>query len=138
MAQPGNSNGYDPQTVKGLISRIEECEAEILREHMTYMGKVKELREDIGEILEEGKSKGIPRKALKLVIKTRKKQAELEAIREDLEGDEQDSYDLLRHALGDLADTELGQQAMARQAEKQKEASDALDKIGRGSGASKH
>jgi len=134
-AQPGKSNGYDAKVVKGFVSRIEELNAEKQREHMAYMGKCKELNEDIGEILDEAKGKGIPRKALRLVVKTRKLQAKVEAIREDLEGDQQDDYDLLRHCLGDLADTELGEAALARRASKKAEASDALDKIGRGKDA---
>jgi len=136
MTTPGNSgNGYPPEIVKGFIGRIEECEAEIMREHMAYMGKVKELREDIGEILEEAKTKGIPRKALRLVVKTRKKQAELERIREDLEGDEQDQYDLIQHALGDLADTAIGRDALSRAAAKKKKTGEAVDEL---AGGAKH
>jgi uncharacterized protein (UPF0335 family) len=115
--------------VKSYVARIEECKGEIERKHMAYMGEIKEIRSDIADIFTEAKDNGLPRKALKLVIKTREKQAELEAIREDLEGDELDQYDLLRHALGDLADTDIGQAALERQAEKQANASGAVDDL---------
>ena len=43
------------------------------------------------------------------------------------EGDEKEQYDLLRHALGDLVDSELGKAALARLARKKKTENAAID-----------
>jgi uncharacterized protein (UPF0335 family) len=124
-------NGYDPKKVKDYVTRHEALDADILKEHMAYMSRVGEIKEDQNEILETAKADGIPRKAIKAVLKVRKKERELENIRDDLEGDEQDDFDLLRHALGDLPD-EIAKAAQARRQSGQEETSAALDTIGRG------
>ena len=135
-AQPGTSNGYDPKVVKGYVGRIEELDQEIVREHMAYMGRVKEIKEDQKEIYDEAKAKGIPKKALRLNVKRRELEKKIDGIREDLEGDEQDDYDLLAHALGDLADTELGKSALARRAERAKTET-AVDDLAKGAGTTR-
>jgi uncharacterized protein (UPF0335 family) len=132
--KPGTSNGYDPAVVKGFVGRIEECNQEKMREHMAYMGKCKEINEDISDILDEAKAKGIPKRALRLNVKRRQLESKIDDIREDLEDDEQDDYDLLMHALGDLADTDLGKSALARRAERAKTET-AVDDLAKGAGA---
>lgn len=134
--KPGTSNGYDPAVVKGFVGRIEECNQEKMREHMAYMGKCKEINEDISDILDEAKAKGIPKRALRLNIKRRHLESKIDDIREDLEGDEQDDYDLLMHTLGDLADSELGKAALARASQRSKTEA-AVDGLAAGAGASR-
>lgn len=129
------SNQLDAKVVKSLVERIENLNEKIVAEHMAYMGRIGEIKEDIGEVYDEGKNKGIPKRALKLNVKRRELEAKVEALREDLEDqDDIDQYDLVRHALGDLADTEIGQAAL-RRAETQKKTDGNIDKLGNGPGA---
>ena len=110
----GKSSSFDPTKAKDFVDRIENLNADILSEQGTYMAKVKSIKEDIGVIFDEAKTAGIPKKALRAVIKTRELQGKLEATRDDLEPEDQDSYDAVRHAIGDLAETPLGKAALAR------------------------
>lgn len=109
--RPGG-NGFDPAVVSGFVQRIESLGDDLLTERSEYMTRCKSIRGDIKLVLDEAKDAGIPRKELKLAVKTRELQRKVDAIREDLEGDEQDNYDMIRHALGDLADTPLGAAAL--------------------------
>ena len=132
MADDGvPSNGYPKGKVKDYVSRWENVQEDIQTAHMAYMTKVGRLKEDQSDILEEAKSNGIPRRALKKVLKTRELQRKVEAIREDLEGDEVDQYDLLRHALGDLDDDTVKEAALAR-AKKRAEEQAPVDELGKG------
>jgi uncharacterized protein (UPF0335 family) len=132
MADDGvPSNGYPKGKVKDYVSRWENVQEDIQTAHMAYMTKVGRLKEDQADILEEAKSNGIPRRALKKVLKTRELQRKVEAIREDLEGDEVDQYDLLRHALGDLDDDTVKEAALAR-AKKRAEEQAPVDELGKG------
>lgn len=124
------SNGYPKAKVKDYVARIENVQDQITDAHMKYMTKVGKLKEDQNDILDEAKSNGIPKKALRKVIKTRELEAKVEAIREDLEGDEQDQYDLLRFALGDLDDDNIKDAALAR-AKKKREAEADVDQLGK-------
>lgn len=105
--KPGH-NGMDTASLVNSVARIENLYDELDTEHSAYMLRCQRIRGDMKQVYDEAKDAGIPKKALKSVIKTRQLQAKLEAIREDLEADVQDDYDTIRHALGDLADTPLG------------------------------
>src|ERR1039458_1665499 len=100
----GRQNGYDSAKVKKHVGNFEALDADILKEHMAYMSRVGEIKKDQQEVLEAAKADGIPTKALRRVLKTHKLEAQIEKNRDYLESDEQDDYDLLRHALGELPD----------------------------------
>lgn len=101
-------NGIDRDKVRNFVSEIEELAGQKMRKHMAYMAECAALNGDINAIYDAAKGEGVPKKALRKVIKTRELERKVEAIRDDLEGDDQESYDQIRHALGDLADTPLG------------------------------
>ena len=114
MTAAQHGNGFDPKRTKECVDRIESLAEKKQSLHMTYMQECAVINEDIGDIYEEAKSAwGIPKKALKTVIKVRATERKLEAMRDDLETDDQESFDQIRHALGDLADTPLGGAALA-------------------------
>lgn len=102
MAPAKHGNGFDPKTVQEIVEEIEEAFDRIESERGKYMAKCKSIREDIDLVKERAKALGIPKKELNAVLKTRAMQRKLEAIREALEEDNQELYDQLRHALGDL------------------------------------
>jgi uncharacterized protein (UPF0335 family) len=106
------TNGFEPEKIKNFVATIEEIHEQLESEKGQYMKRCQSIRDDIKLVYDEAKDAGVPKKELKAVIKTRAKQRELDALREDLEADERDTYDMIRHALGDLADLPLGVAAM--------------------------
>jgi uncharacterized protein (UPF0335 family) len=106
------TNGFEPEKIQNFVATIEESHEQLQSEKGQYMKRCQSIRDDIKLVYDEAKDAGVPKKELKAVIKTRAKQRELDALREDLEVDERDTYDMLRHALGDLADLPLGVAAM--------------------------
>lgn len=113
--QPAGHNSLEPAKVKSYVGRIENIHDELEKERGTYMAACKALREDIKDIFDEAKDAGIPRRALKSVIKVRALEYKAEKARDDLEQDDQQAHDRIRLALGDLADLPLGQAALGQQ-----------------------
>lgn len=119
MTTPGhNGGGITPERVKEAVGRIENLAEQKLALHMAYMADCAVINEDIAGIYDDAKEHGIPKKELKKVVKTREMQRKMDAIREDLEDDARETYDQIRHALGDLADLPLGEATLARQQER--------------------
>lgn len=113
-AAPKHGNGFDPDKCKSFVDRIESLHADIASEMSAALNACKQIHGDIKIVYQEAKDEaGIPKKALKRVIKVRALERKAEEMREELEGEDQDSFDQIRHALGDLADTPLGQAALA-------------------------
>ena len=106
-------NGYDKEQVESFVERILNVHGEIAAETSAMMLACKNMRKDITEILNEAKAAGIPKKALRKVVSKRILESKIEGLRDDLEGDDQDAYDNLLHALGDLGGTPLGAAALA-------------------------
>lgn len=107
-------NGYDPEKVKGYVSRIQNLHADLASRQSEYMTDCKVIRGDIKEVLDEAKDAGIPKKELRRVIRRLELEGKIEDLRDELEGDEQDNYDLLLDALGKFSDTPLGGAALAK------------------------
>lgn len=108
------TNGYDSKKVTAYVSRIENLHGAIRKIMMEALSECKTVHADIKEVLQEAKDEaGLPKKELKRVIKARALERKAAEVREELEAEEQDNYDRLRIALGDLADTPLGQAATA-------------------------
>ncbi|WP_148291200.1 DUF2312 domain-containing protein [Methylobacterium sp. B1] len=147
MAAAQHGNGFDPKRTKECVDRIEALAAKKQSLHMTYMAECAAINEDIGDVYQEAKDAWhIPKKALRTVIKARATERKLLAMREDLDLIDRESFDQIRHSLGDLADTPLGSAALngaeeaaegkgSRQSRKQRDA--ALDAVSTGNGAEK-
>jgi uncharacterized protein (UPF0335 family) len=105
-----------PNSLEGkaapLLKRIENLHDEIATERGIYMQKCRELREDVKSIVEEGKDQGIAPKALKGLVKFRALERRQQAIGDGLDIADQSDFETLCAALGDFADTELGQAAV--------------------------
>ncbi len=123
------TNGFDAQKTQSFVDRIEALDRQKESERGAFMATCREIEDDKNEILEEAKGAGIPTKALKRVLKTRALERKVEAIRDALEDDEQDTFDLIRQALGDLQDTPLGQAALEKKTAKAKQASADVDAL---------
>lgn len=107
-------NGFDPEVVKSYCDRVENLLEDMESERGAFMAKCKSIREDISLVVTEAKDQhGIPKKEFRAVIKARELEAKADRIRDELEADAQQTFDQIRHALGDLADTPLGGAALA-------------------------
>lgn len=106
------TNGPDPKRTQECVERIEALLAKKAELHIEYMAECSVIASDIKDIYTEAKSAwGLPVRAMKAVIKARGMERKLEALRDNLEDDDIESFDQIRHALGDLADTPLGDAA---------------------------
>lgn len=110
------SNGFDTTVLKRFVSDIERHHETIASYKGEHAQRVKGVQELITEVLDRAKDSGIPRKELKAVIKERRLLVQIENIREELEDDQQETLDQIKHALGMISDLPLGEAAMARSA----------------------
>lgn len=115
------SNGFDATVLKRFVSDIERHHETIASYKGEHAQRVKSVQELITEVFDRAKDSGIPRKELKAVIKERRLLVQIENLREELEDDQQETLDQIKHALGMIADLPLGEAAMAR--------SDAIDSL---------
>lgn len=95
----GHNSSVNADTAKRLLSIIERIEA--------LEAEKKNLAEDVKDIYREAKSAGFDAPTIRLIIKRR---AEDEAKREEREA----LLEIYLNALGQLADTPLGNSAMGR------------------------
>ena len=105
-------NGIDAAPT--YVNRIENLMDDLEKEKSEFMHRAKAIRTDIKLVLAEASDAGIPKKELRAVIKTRKLESRIEKLRDELEPDEIETYDQIRFVLGDLADTPLGEAALAK------------------------
>jgi uncharacterized protein (UPF0335 family) len=123
------TNGFDPNVVNDLVSRIEDQLSELLTLRSEYMLKCKGPRGTIKDIYTQAKEAGIPRKELRLVIEERETSRRLKAKFDELDLDERAQVEMIRDALGDYGSTPLGQAAIARAEEQQQESDQVLDTL---------
>jgi uncharacterized protein (UPF0335 family) len=107
-----------PERVKNAVGEIEDLLSKKQRLHMGYMSECRSINEDIVAVYDAAKGSGIHKKALRKVVKTRELERKVASIREDLEAEDQETFDQIRHALGDLAELPLGQAALNAKAER--------------------
>lgn len=113
-AKPGKTNGYDKHVLRSYIERVENLEGEVASIMGKAMADCKPVHEDIAETLQEAKDQhGIPKKALKAVLKMRKLERDKEKALEALGDEDRDSFEQMADALGDFVNTPLGQAAMS-------------------------
>ncbi len=112
MAQPG-SNGFDPKVLKAFVSDIDRHHETLATYQGEYLKRCRDVRDLITGVYDRAKDAGIPKKELKAVIKVRGLEKKIAAAREDCE-DGGETFDAIRHALGDLADLPLGTAALDR------------------------
>lgn len=110
------SNGFDTAVLKQFVSDIERHHDTIASYKGEHAQRVKSVQELITEVFDRAKDAGIPRKELKAVIKERRLLVQIENLREELEEDQQETLDQIKHALGMIADLPLGDAALKRSA----------------------
>lgn len=105
-----------PNSVEGksapYLARVENILADLDRMKGEYMAACKAKREDIKEIYKEAKDDDVPVRALKGLVKYRELERKQSAIEETIPDEEVSEFEMLVEALGDYADTPLGQAAL--------------------------
>jgi uncharacterized protein (UPF0335 family) len=102
--QIASTNGFKPTEVQSFLTRIGNVQGEIRKVKASNAKRCQELNDDINEILDEARAAGIPKKELKAHLKVKEYADKIEAIRDDLEDDEQEVFDQLAIALGPLGE----------------------------------
>jgi len=102
------TNGFDPDLCQQLLSEWDEAQDALDEQHMESMRQRKGLYKVRDAVLDRAKKAGIPKKTFKHIIKERDLRDGLANIDKDLEREEIEQAELLRQALGMLADTPLG------------------------------
>ena len=111
-AKPAGHNGYDPEKAKQVIDACKELYGEIADIKADRAAKCKDRHSEIRDIIDDAKkSYGMSKGAVRSVLKIHNLEDKARRERDDKSSDKQDEIDQLRHALGDLADTPLGQAA---------------------------
>lgn len=109
-----NVAGVNMDSAKGFVERMESLHVDLDKLKSSYMLDCKDIRGSIKEVLQEAADAGISKKALKAVVKARELERKADVLRDELEPDQQDTYDNIRLALGDFSETELGAAALER------------------------
>lgn len=108
-------NRANPEEMASFIDKYEQLEQECLREKMAYMERCRRIRQQQKELLDDGKTQGLPKNVVKAVVKARELERKVEALMEELEDDAQQVFKDIREALGDYAELPLGQAAVSRE-----------------------
>jgi hypothetical protein len=115
--KPGN-NKFNGDLLNEYHDRFFVLEDEKASIMGAAMNKCAQLGRDQNSIVDEAKEDGIPKKEFRMVIghtrqdrKIEKAREKQEAIREEADPEQQDTFDQLMQAMGMLADTPLGQAA---------------------------
>lgn len=110
------SNQFDAVVLKRFVGEIERHHQTIASYKGEHAQRVKTILEQITDCFDRAKAAGIPKKELKAVIRERKLLEQIEALREEMEPEQQETLDQIKHALGMLSDLPLGEAAQKRSA----------------------
>ena len=119
MPSAQTSNGFDPKLTTQFVKDIERLLSEIDVFKAEHMARCKRQRELINATYDRARDAGLPTKELKAVVKARSLEAKAKAVRDQMEPEAQETLDMIRHALGDLAELPLGAAVMTRAANTQ-------------------
>ena len=94
-----------------FVERIENVMGDLASLKGTYMNECKGFREDIKEIVDEAKDAGVPKKALKGIVKYREMERKQAALADGMKPDDADAFETLVAALGQLDGIPLAEAA---------------------------
>lgn len=107
-------NGLSEQG-KAFVDRIENLNGDIERVKESIEEEIDTIKYDIKQVKKEAKAAGLLA-AVNSVIAARKAEKKAEQARNRLDIADRDTFDNIRLALGDLADTDLGKAALSNAA----------------------
>lgn len=105
---PANSEGAK---LRQFLDRVKNVQAEIDSIMDAAKAECAPLREDIAAIKKEANEAGFPRKELNAVARRERLANQIEGIRANLDDQQKERYDVMVHALGQLAGLPLGEAA---------------------------
>lgn len=108
------TNGFDAEVLKRFVGEIERHTAQIASYKGEHAQRVQSVKEMISDVYDRAKDAGIGKKELKAVIKERELLEKIEALREEMEEEQAETFDQIKHALGMLNDLPLGEAALKR------------------------
>lgn len=106
------SNGFE--SAERWVTEIERHHETLATYQGEYMARCRTVRESISGCYDAAKESGIPVKELRAVIKERQLHKKIEALRENLDEEQAETFDQIKHALGMLNDLPLGEAALKR------------------------
>lgn len=108
------SNGFE--SAERWVKEIERHHETLATYQGEYMARCRTVRESISGCYDAAKESGIPVKELRAVIKERTLLRKIEGIRGNLDDEQVETFDQIKHALGMLSDLPLGDAALKRSA----------------------
>lgn len=120
------SNAYDPEVLKLFVGELERHQMQLESYKGEHMQRCKTVRGHMSDVYDRASDAGIPKRMLKARMKASELEQKAKAVRDNLEEEERDDYDMIRDALGDFADSPLGA-ASLQKAEKKQSKPDPLD-----------
>lgn len=118
-----SQNSADQDEMAKFVRELEAINAERISWQMAHVQDGKRFIEETAEVLKKAKTRGIPAKALKAVVKQREYERKAKEARENLEDDEAHTFDKILEALGQLKGTPLGDKAAEKAAATEKKPS---------------
>ena len=113
MSEEQVLNGYEDDDLSSIVTDIEELEAEKKAVMAAALQECGQITKRIKNKFAEAKDDlAIPLKPLKAMLKLRKKQREMDAIVADVPEEFGEMLESMQAALGDFADTPLGEAAV--------------------------
>lgn len=113
MAATEPTNKFDSAVLKQFVGDIMRHESDMASKRGEYMKFCRDRREMINQTIDRAAAAGVPRKELRAVLKISKLERKIEDVRDDVfENGDIDTLDMIKDALGDLADLPLGQAAI--------------------------
>lgn len=109
---PGIGHNSLSELGKAFVERVERLNNDVNLEKTACKEAVTGIRADINSVLAEAEKAGVPKKAVKMVVKQREAERKAAAARKAMTAFELDAVDNIRLALGDLAELPLGRAAL--------------------------
>lgn len=129
-----HTNGIDSAIARKYVGAIQAKFGEMLSERGAYMATCKAIRQDIKDLKVAANDEGLATRPLNLLLKEMDLEAKLTRLKNAAEQDVVDMADMIREALGEFADSPLGNAAVTRVEARSAQAAkdDAAPKRGRG------
>jgi len=105
-------NKIDPDVADRYVQRIEQLHDDIATLQAENAERCQNIREDVKEVYHDVFEAGLAPKPLKALIKVRELSRKAHAVRKKLDLDQRAEFEQLVEALGEFAETPLGEAAV--------------------------
>ena len=105
-------NKIDPDVADRYVQRIEQLHDDIATLQAENAERCQNIREDVKEVYHDAREAGLAIKPLKALIKVRELSRKAHAVRKKLDLDQRAEFEQLVEALGEFAETPLGEAAV--------------------------